>query len=50
MIAKSLRQANGESKSIFKDLCIYQTPNIVFHLNIKLAHKSLNSECLSAVQ
>ena len=33
---------------ILKDVCIHQTPNIVFHLNI--THKSLNIECPSAIQ
>ena len=42
----SFSNFQAASKPIFKDLCIHQTTNIVFHLDIKLAHKSLNSECL----
>ena len=46
----SFSNFQAASKPIFKDLCIHQTPNIVFHLNIKLAHKTLKSECPSAIQ
>ena len=46
----SFSNFRAASMPIFKELCIHPTPNIVFSLNIKLAHKILNSECPSVIQ
>ena len=46
----SFSNFRAASMPIFKTFNIHPTPNVVFNLNIKLAHKILNSECPGAIQ